>query len=253
MIKVIVNADDFGCNDSITKSIQKLLLGGFISSTTIMANGRDLDNAVRFAKEHQEFSFGAHLCLSEYASITNDTTLRKYGLIDHQGIFITHSIFKKKSFPLELLCSIKKELSAQVEALLSKGISVSHIDSHHHVHTIYPLKEVFVDVAKEYGIKKVRRATEFDTIRAKLHLIQYIQRRNLNSYYTKHLMTTNLFMPYLQIYNKAHSISDNVESIELMCHPGHLNDEYYIRETDRIITNPIHRELGWQLISYNEL
>lgn len=160
MKKIIINADDFGINDIVTSEIKRMIKLNAISSTTIMANGKAIDRVKAIVTKHPEISFGVHLCLDEFDSLTKSADLHKYGVTNHKGEFIKGAVFRIKQFPIELKKAIIKELSAQVEVLLNMGITPSHADSHHHVHVIYGLKDVFSDVLEKYNIRKIRRGVD---------------------------------------------------------------------------------------------
>lgn len=286
MSKIIINADDFGINDIVTSEIERMIKLKAITSTTIMANGKALDRVKAIISNHPEVSFGVHLCLDEFDSLTKSSTLHKYGLVKENGEFVRGSIFKIKKFPEELKKAIKQELSAQVKVLLNMGITPSHADSHHHVHTIYGLEDVFSEVLNIYNIKKIRRGVDLplsffkDRIQANIgnqkekesivvktkgkrknalsraySLIQTSYfRSKVNKYYCNKFITTDLFDSYLSHMDKIESHSTEImdSCIELMCHPGHPN-EFYKRESKLIEANALNKLFDFELISYNEL
>ena len=131
MVRVIINADDFGINPKVTEETIFLLKNNSISSATIMANGTCLGQAAEFSKSHPEFSFGVHVCLDEFDSLTKNTILQKYGITDNVSVFIKGSLFNISYFDQELIKAIDGEIRAQVDQVLSLGVSISHIDSHH--------------------------------------------------------------------------------------------------------------------------
>lgn len=247
-MKVIINADDFGINQTVTSEIERMIELGAISSTTIMANGDCLDEVKRFAVLHPEISFGVHLCLSEFDSITKSHILHRYGITDENGRFVTKAIFRIDKFDEELKKAIQDELWAQIEIVKSLGIPLSHCDSHHHVHTIYALTEVFTNVLKMYGFTKVRRMSSFDTLRLRLHLCKWIKNIKLNNYYSKHFTTTDGFSSYNHFLKKPRPKG----TIELMCHPGH-SGEIYKAEMKLVENKSLQSRLDYKLISYNEL
>jgi predicted glycoside hydrolase/deacetylase ChbG (UPF0249 family) len=51
---------------------------------------------------------------------------------------------------------VGEELDAQVRAIRDRGIPISHIDSHHHVHTQWPLVGLTMRLARRFGIPAVR-------------------------------------------------------------------------------------------------
>lgn len=251
MINVIINADDFGINEIVTQEIERLIVVGRISSTTIMANGKCLDEVKRFVPLHPEASYGVHLCLSEFSSLTKSNILHQYGIIDEDGAFNHKVIFRVKHFNAQLIGAIKEELSTQIETVRKLGVPISHVDSHHHVHTIYPLKDVFAQVLKEHGIRRIRRGSEFHTMRMKVHLLKWWQRTLLNKFYSKEFYTTSQFSSYAD-FIKQHPLLDDNSIIELMCHPGHP-ERKYASEIMQIQKDALSNGTNYQLISYNDL
>lgn len=283
-MKVIINADDFGINKIVTSEIERMIELKIISSTTIMANGECLDEVKRFAILHPEISFGVHLCMSEFSSITKSPILNKYGLTDEFGIFIKHAIFGLSLFPEELKYAIKEELRAQIRVIKNLGIHISHADSHHHFHTIYQLKSVVNDVLKEFGIEKIRLGTSVEPIniikqklfkqnvntgtktilsnsvvfpnkslitRALKGVQMVIYRTLLNAYYKRRFKTTDSFYSYKSFHDKQIKTAKNC-LIELMCHPGHPG-AVYIEEMNIVKQKSIFKDNSIQLITYNEL
>lgn len=286
MKRIIINADDFGINDKVTTEIEKLIKKGAISSTTIMANGKSLVLVEKIVKEHPEISYGTHLCMDEFDSLTGSEILYKYGLIDKDSKFIRGVIFEIKQFPYELKEAIKSELSAQIDKLLSMGIHISHIDSHHHFHTIYALKDVISYVMDKYKIEKVRLCNNISIFQIlknnisnknKTHrnfaavsvgnmkrmsvfskLLSLIKTKYfiflINKYYTNKYKVTSGFESYSSFFNNEKirkQYKDN-QCIELMCHPGHSGKQYK-KEAIEVSEMLLVNSSNYQLISYNEL
>ena len=250
MKQIIVNADDFGVNVVVTAEIERQILLGRVSSTTVMANGVCLEEVKHFATEHPEVSFGIHLCLSEFDSLTKSDGLKQGGLIDDDGKFIHKAIFGLKNIADDAVRkAIREELNAQIDTIAALGFPISHADSHHHVHTIYPLKELFAEVMLYRGIKKVRLGCNFNTLHMKLHICKLIHRNRLNKFYQKTFTTTNAFYSYSEFIDAGWPIN-NGETVELMCHPGHPGLKYQeeIQRMEQTI-----RPNDIKLVSYNEL
>lgn len=252
MKQIIVNADDFGINFSVTSEIERMIEAKAVSSTTVMANGACLEEVARFAQLHPEASFGVHLCLSEFDSLTKSETLYRVGLTNDEGRFVPKAIFQCKNLDKEnVRKAIRDELNAQIDVVSSLGFKISHADSHHHVHTIWPLREVFADVLKEREIKKVRLGGDYSTFRMKAHIVGWVRRRMLNKYYQENFITTNSFCSYRE-YVLAKRVQNSGDVIELMCHPGHpgtiYREEIKIVESKAALKSP-----DIKLISYNEL
>lgn len=249
--RIIVNADDFGRNEAVTREIETMIEKHCISSTTVMANGTCLDEAASFARKHPEISFGAHICLSEFDSITKPDVFKKYGLTDEAGRFIKMAIFKIGNHAPELLAAIKAEIEAQIDILRDYQIPLSHCDSHHHVHTLYWLHRLYGETVKEKRITKVRIARHFE--RRNLFrdpaawLKPWLKRELVINYYKSHFETTKQFCSYAEYVSSPDTYGGIVE---LMCHPGHpdYQKEYDMVKDKVVFTNP-----GIRLISYLDL
>lgn len=248
MKQIIINADDFGINNKVTEEIEKAIELGVVSSTTIMANGSCLEEVSRFAKKYPSVSFGAHLCISEFKSITKSEILKKYGVIDNDGLFIKYAVFKLKSFPQELLDAISLEIHAQLQILKSLGIPLSHCDSHHHSHTIYGLHKVFREAVRGEGFSKMRIARKVELFNLFRHPIYAQQQIYVNRFYKKNFTTTNYFCSFAEYINgKGY---DCEGTIELMCHPGH---DHYAEEYKMVKERKALTINDTKLISYLEL
>lgn len=287
MKRIIINADDFGINDKVTSEIEKFIKKGAISSATIMANGKSLEYVEKIVKEHPEVSYGVHLCMDEFDSLTSSEILNKYGIIDNENKFIRGAIFEIKQFPCELKEAIISELSAQIDKLLSMEIPISHVDSHHNFHTIYALKDVISYVMDKYNIEKVRlsnRISIFQILRNNIskknragrsvkpmsfvnkktviskisNMLSLIKTKYfifmINKYYANKYKVTCGFESYSSFFNneKVRKQYKSNQSIELMCHPGHLGKQYQ-EEAINVYEMLLVKSSNYQLISYNEL
>lgn len=264
-MRVIINADDLGkeqiVNDSIEREIQK----SNITSTTIMANADAFDGAVAIAKKYTWISYGIHLTLDEYRPVTDNPLFVKYGIVDSKGVFVNKAIFNTR-ITNELLEAIEAEWDAQIEKLEANGIHLSHIDSHHHVHTIPSLRNALVNVMKKHHIKRVRNCDYIDLERARhgykhflgnnvikewLYLLLRFSRFKKSAKWNEEM---NKVAKLADIFCSTKSYFNNIQyfynyakdkTIELECHPGHprYNDE----------TALLSNITGVEKITYKEL
>lgn len=147
--KFILNADDFGISKELNKAVLKGHLNGFLSSTSICANGKDFDSAVyEIIPECPNLGIGVHLNIIEGNSLLDGEPFKKgYGAL--------MLLSENKKF----LQKVEEEFRLQIEKVM-KYTKVSHIDSHVHVHAIPNYFEITCKLAKEYGINQVR--TQFE-------------------------------------------------------------------------------------------
>ncbi|HLO36689.1 MAG TPA: ChbG/HpnK family deacetylase, partial [Candidatus Deferrimicrobium sp.] len=52
--------------------------------------------------------------------------------------------------------AIETEFGTQIEALIASGIQPSHLDSHQHFHTQWPVGPIVVSLARRYGVHAIR-------------------------------------------------------------------------------------------------
>lgn len=130
---LIVNADDFGLNDSATDGIVESHVAGSVTSTTLMANAPGVERAAKHAAIHPALGVGLHFNLTWGRPITAPRDVP--ALVDQDGAFLSREMLARRLFmgrvPAE---QIKVELQAQWEKVLSFGIKPTHVDSHQHVH-----------------------------------------------------------------------------------------------------------------------
>ncbi len=51
---------------------------------------------------------------------------------------------------------IEKEVTSQIEKLLDAGVTITHIDSHHHIHIFPAVAPIVMKAAQKYGIHRMR-------------------------------------------------------------------------------------------------
>lgn len=265
-MKIIINADDFGKSHQVNEAIQEQISSGNITSTTIMANADGFDEAISIALQNPQVSYGVHLSLDEYRPMTNIDVFRKYGIVDDRGYFVKGAILRLK-INEELRASIEQEWSVQIEKIKNKGIKISHVDSHHHVHTIPSLLETLVCVLNKYCITKVRKCDYMSKkrilggykhfpdgifLKEVAYLIlkfrKQIECSKWNAESGTHFSMTDEFTSVASfIRNQSYYTqqAENLFIVELECHPGHPK---YNKETLALST------LGkFEKITYNEL
>jgi predicted glycoside hydrolase/deacetylase ChbG (UPF0249 family) len=153
--KLILNADDFGLNHSINKSIIDLLNRNLLTSASIMVkrNDKAFQEAVYAAKEfNKKIGFGLHLDLDDFF-LFDETG--HYGNNEKDIIenFIEVINDKKEA--------IKKDIILQIKALKQMGLTISHIDGHHFVHQFTALLQLLAPIMNNCEISAMRFNSNF--------------------------------------------------------------------------------------------
>ena len=235
MLKLIINADDFGNSNKVNESIQLGFENGIISSASLMASGKSFSNAVEIIKANPELDVGIHLTLTKGKPILNSDRIKS--LVRHNtecfyenGLeFAKHYYFNSVSIP-----DVKNEFTAQCEKILDHGVTVSHIDSHQHIHMLPKIFNVVIELAKKFNIKYIRIPAEkikrYMFLNVKLvkrlpamiilNSLAFINRKKISSqiddfagfYFGGNLNKKNL-IELINYFPKT-------GTCELMCHPG---------------------------------
>lgn len=277
-MNIVVNADDLGISTIVNKEIEAAIKAGIISSSTIIANGPAVQDAVELAKKYPNISFGIHLNIVEFKPLTNSKIFSIHNLLDDSGNFIEGAIYQVK-LTRELIVAIEEEFDAQISFLKNQGVPISHIDSHQHTHTIWGLKNVMIKLIQKHKINKIRRPMIISrkmvrTEKRKMSIvfekdIKHKSKRNIflraAAYYNgilkryvwiiqmrRHAKLTDFFVDYRLAVFCASDIKKYVKNgtLELMCHPGH---EMYAPENILLWNKEIYKLYKFLLISYLKL
>lgn len=219
-MRVEINADDYGLTRGVTDGIIKAHREGCVTSTTLMMNGLSVEYAVEQAKKNCELKVGVHLVLTWGKPILNDNT----SLIQSNGNFKYTSSYRDMEPPL--VEDVEKEWRAQLEAFRKTGLTLNHIDSHHHIHAWPSLVNVILKLAKEYEVP-VRYA---DSLK---DYPDMCWTEKLWTEFYQDGVTDNLF---------ARLKKENVLSVEVMTHPGFV-DEDLIENSSYLYTREKEIEL----------
>lgn len=158
MKKIIINADDFGLYESCTCAIYEALNKQLINDISMVANGLAYERACQLIKSDDGFSgaVGIHFNLTEGRPLSKSITSNRKFVTD--GLFSKESLINRafgRPFTLRDKTDIYEELCAQTERIM-KTCTISHADSHQHVHMSYYMLPIVIRVCKEYGIKAIR-------------------------------------------------------------------------------------------------
>ncbi|MCG6577495.1 ChbG/HpnK family deacetylase [Pseudomonas sp. AF32] len=150
--QVIVNADDFGLCASENAIIVRAFQAGLISSATVMANTPGFEQACVMSRQPRlKGHIGLHFNLSHGWPLSEAIKSRR-AFCNAHGQFD----FSLSRYCLRLgskdLAAIEGELQAQWQRCLDHGLRPSHLDSHQHVHNIWPIGELVARFAARQGV-----------------------------------------------------------------------------------------------------
>lgn len=154
---LIVNADDYGLTDGVSRGILRAHRDGIVTSTSVLVLAPAFATSAKWLVDEEKLGVGVHL-----AAVGEDPPLLSARevptLVDGSGrlaanwrVFLTRAAAGRID-PDELA----KEFRAQLQSVQGAGVAVSHLDTHQHLH-LWPLvRDVVLDLAVEEGIDAVR-------------------------------------------------------------------------------------------------
>lgn len=149
---VIFNADDFGLTPGVNLGIVDACQSGVVRSTTLMVGMEAEKHAVDLVSSAPALKVGLHLRFTAGAPLTDIPFL-----VGDDGLFeVKEGFWRKRNFSQQLIAD---EVIAQISRFNETGLSLSHIDSHHHAHTHPQILPVVQEIARDYRVPL--RATGF--------------------------------------------------------------------------------------------
>jgi chitin disaccharide deacetylase len=226
-IKCIVNADDFGISEDVNSATVELMEKGAVTSATIMANGPAFDQAILAARKLPNCSFGVHLNVTQFGSLTKNAALN--GIRNATGEF-SGARLPNVIWP-SMQQAILEEFQLQIDRVRSALGEISHIDSHHHIHTKPALFPVLVWLVRANGIKVVRLTKNLYPKEDKPGAGNLLKKQMWNTALRTFcaVRTSDYFGDMAAFHSNAAHLDGAV--VEIMTHPGHPG---YAEETKLI-------------------
>jgi predicted glycoside hydrolase/deacetylase ChbG (UPF0249 family) len=143
---IVINADDLGLTPGVSAGISESIMNGVVTSTTAMVCVEGAEEDVKRASARIGQRIGMHLQLTGGRPCLPPSHIPT--LVGADGLFRRHRHELRNACPSE----IAQEWQAQIARLRSWGVSATHLDSHHHVHTLPEALPVFIDLARTSGL-----------------------------------------------------------------------------------------------------
>lgn len=153
-----MNADDFGFSAGISAGIIHAHKEGIVTSTTVVANMPAAEHAIPLLADTPTLGVGVHLnaCQGPPLSREGSALADDDGRMRRSGSQLILACIRRPG----LLDAVAAEFEAQIRWLLDRGIKVTHLDSHRHVHAWPGIFSRVADLASRYDVRFVRRLVE---------------------------------------------------------------------------------------------
>ncbi len=156
-----MNADDFGLTAGVNRAILELHLAGVLTSATLMAKASATDEAIELARATPSLGVGCHVLLVDGEPVLPPGKVPT--LVDSATGRFPASLtsFLMRLFTGRIrVAEIEAEAAAQIGLLQSRGVRLTHIDSHKHTHMFPPVLRAVLRAARNAGIHAVRNPFE---------------------------------------------------------------------------------------------
>jgi predicted glycoside hydrolase/deacetylase ChbG (UPF0249 family) len=154
---LIVNADDYGLTEGVSRGILVAHREGIVTSTSVMANGPAFEATARWLDEAPALAIGAHLALvGDQPPLSSPREIPT--LCDARGRLPRswRALVGRIMLGRVDRADLKREAVAQIQRLQSLGRPLTHLDTHQHVH-LWPLVgDLVVELARRFGVAAIR-------------------------------------------------------------------------------------------------
>jgi len=156
-VNLIVTADDLGLSPSVTKGILESHRRGIVRSTSLIVTADSSAEAAALARMEPDLEVGLHIDLVGGWPVSDPAAV--LSLVDEEGRFLGLAELTKRLLSRRVRAGdVAAEVRAQAALARSWGILPLAWDSHRHVHLMPPIARVVGRVARDEGVRWVRRA-----------------------------------------------------------------------------------------------
>ena len=154
---LIVNADDYGLTEGISRGILHAHREGIVTSASAIALGPAYPKVARWLADAPGLGVGVHL-----AAVGEDPPLlsareipslvcKRGQLCETYNAFVGRALLGRID-PDDL----RREFTAQLESVQELGVTITHLDAHQHLQLWPSVCEVVIDLATRFRIPAVR-------------------------------------------------------------------------------------------------
>lgn len=163
MSSFILNADDFGLTPGVNRAILELHRQGALTSATLMARAAASNEAIEMARATPSLGVGCHVVLVDGEPALSGSRdildLAPGGKFQPALGRFLGAIYRRNSRE-RIEAEIEKEAHAQISLLLSRGVRLTHVDTHKHAHMFPRVLRPLLRAARACGISAVRNPFE---------------------------------------------------------------------------------------------
>jgi predicted glycoside hydrolase/deacetylase ChbG (UPF0249 family) len=258
-VRIVINADDFGLSEDTVAATIAAFGRMALTSGTIMTNMPATELALGFARANPQFSFGVHLTWT-LATETQRPPLAPpheiRSLLGADGKLRSSNDLKLRA--MLGLCAVKDieaEARRQIEFVLRAGISVSHLDSHSHLHKFPPFQRALASVVKEFNIQRIRNVQNIYFTSPYRSVTYHLGRFWRSRLETRFRTSTYFYMPASEscpIWPERVAALSGRGTLEVGVHPGY-DEPWRKAETESVLQLASMIDGRHELVTWREI
>jgi hopanoid biosynthesis associated protein HpnK len=269
--RLIVNADDFGCSESINEAVIRAHQDGILTTASLMVNETATEQAIQMARQHPGLGVGLHLALVCGRAALSPEKIPN--LAGPNGQFSENPVGAGLKYFFSSKCrgQLRAEIGAQFERFHATGLPLDHVNGHLHMHLHPVVLGILMENAGQWGIRAMRLTRDRFFLNARIASGQWAYRASHAMIYRmlsdwarprlarKMIRHTNVVFGLMQNSRVDRAYIEKLlprlppGDSELYSHPSldHSRNEY-----DALVNPAIRRQLqqnGIRLIRYQDL
>lgn len=148
MKKIIINADDFGLCESVSKGILECYTDGIVSDFSFLINPDSLNKSVELLSRHNINQCGIHFNLT----LGHSAFQPRKNITDPNGNYIKVNRHFINYLQGKLSVNIVyEEFKMQLQLLKKLGLRITHFDTHQNIHILPPVYSALKRLSEENG------------------------------------------------------------------------------------------------------
>ena len=157
---MIVTGDDFGFSRGVNRAIIEAHERGVLTSASLMVTGQASAEAVDLARSHPKLAVGLHLVVVDGLPALPPAEIPH--LVDGGGRFPARPVRLGLSYQFQPAArrELSREIRAQLERFRQTGLTLSHVDGHHHLHLHPFVLGTLLRLSREFPIPAIRLPSE---------------------------------------------------------------------------------------------
>lgn len=230
--RLVVNADDLGWSRGIDRGIVETHERGIVTSASLLATGAAFEHAVELACATPTLSIGVHLNIYRGRPLLDPVRIPSVTGADGAFLGSVGAIVRRLLMGRFDLGEVAAEFRAQIERVRDAGLNPVHVNGDKHLHLWPSVFRVTCALASDFGIPSVRVVRDPPSAQPIAVGLGALSLGDARLARASGLMTPG------GTIGVAHAPTDLVtlerllasargERVELIVHPGYLDDEFW--------------------------